>query len=30
MARPLPFDKDYEPKEAFFAIRDALDGAKKR
>jgi endo-1,4-beta-xylanase len=30
MARPLPFDKDYAPKEAFFAIRDAFDGAKKR
>ncbi len=30
MARPLPFDKDYMPKEAFFAIRDAFDGAKKR
>jgi endo-1,4-beta-xylanase len=30
MARPLPFDKDLGPKEAFFAIRDAFDGAKKR
>jgi endo-1,4-beta-xylanase len=30
MARPLPFDKDYAPKEAFFAMRDAFDGAKKR
>jgi endo-1,4-beta-xylanase len=30
MARPLPFDKDYAPKEAFFAIRDAFDSAKKR
>jgi endo-1,4-beta-xylanase len=30
MARPLPFDKDLAPKEAFFAIRDAFDGAKKR
>jgi endo-1,4-beta-xylanase len=29
-ARPLPFDKDYAPKEAFFAMRDAFDGAKKR
>jgi len=30
LARPLPFDRDYAPKEAFFAIRDAFDGAKKR
>lgn len=30
VARPLPFDKDYAPKEAFFAIRDAFESAKKR
>lgn len=29
-SRPLPFDKDYAPKEAYFAMRDAFDGAKKR
>jgi endo-1,4-beta-xylanase len=23
-ARPLPFDKDYQPKPAFFSLRDAL------
>ena len=23
--RSLPFDRDYRPKEAFFAMRDSLD-----
>ncbi len=28
--RPLPFDRNYAPKEAFFAMRDSFDAAKKR
>jgi hypothetical protein len=27
--RSLPFDKDYKPKPAFFAIRDAFDHRPK-
>ena len=30
LQRPLPFDVDYAPKKAFFAMRDSFDGAKKR
>jgi endo-1,4-beta-xylanase len=26
--RPLPFDRDYRPKEAFFALRDSFDQRK--
>jgi endo-1,4-beta-xylanase len=28
--RPLPFDADYKPVPAFFAIRESFDAAKKR
>ena len=28
--RPLPFDADYKPVPAFFAMRDSFDGAKAR
>ena len=28
--RPLPFDGEYKPTEAFFALRDSLRGARKR
>ncbi len=28
--RPLPFDAEYTPKPAFFALRDSFDKAKKR
>lgn len=28
--RPLPFDENYAPKEAFFAMRDSFDAARKR
>jgi endo-1,4-beta-xylanase len=30
LQRPLPFDPDYEPAPAFFAMRDRFDEAKKR
>jgi endo-1,4-beta-xylanase len=30
LQRPLPFDADYAPTPAFFALRQALDKAKKR
>jgi endo-1,4-beta-xylanase len=30
LQRPLPFDPDYAPAPAFFAIRDSFDKAKKR
>jgi endo-1,4-beta-xylanase len=30
LQRPLPFDPDYAPAPAFFAMRDSLDEAKKR
>jgi endo-1,4-beta-xylanase len=28
--RPLPFDPDYAPAPAFFAMRESFDKAKKR
>jgi endo-1,4-beta-xylanase len=28
--RPLPFDADYKPTPAFFAMRDAFDKARSR
>lgn len=28
--RPLPFDYDYQPTPAFFAMRDAIDSRRKR
>jgi endo-1,4-beta-xylanase len=30
LQRPLPFDPDYAPAPAFFAMRDSFDKAKKR
>ena len=30
LQRPLPFDSDYAPAPAFFAMRDCFDKAKKR
>jgi endo-1,4-beta-xylanase len=30
LQRPLPFDPDYAPQPAFFAMRDCFDKAKKR
>jgi endo-1,4-beta-xylanase len=30
LQRPLPFDPDYQPAPAFFAMREAFDAAKKR
>jgi endo-1,4-beta-xylanase len=30
LQRPLPFDPDYAPAPAFFAMRDSFDEAKKR
>jgi endo-1,4-beta-xylanase len=30
MQRPLPFDADYQPTAAFFAMRESFDKAKKR
>jgi endo-1,4-beta-xylanase len=30
LQRPLPFDADYAPAPAFFAMRDSFDKAKKR
>jgi endo-1,4-beta-xylanase len=30
LQRPLPFDPDYAPAPAFFAMRDSLDEAKRR
>lgn len=30
LQRPLPFDADYKPVPAFFAIRDSFDEAKRR
>jgi endo-1,4-beta-xylanase len=30
LQRPLPFDSDYAPAPAFFAMRDSFDEAKKR
>ena len=30
LQRPLPFDPDYAPAPAFFAMRDRFDAAKKR
>jgi endo-1,4-beta-xylanase len=30
LQRPLPFDADFAPKKAFFAMRDSFDGGKKR
>jgi endo-1,4-beta-xylanase len=30
LQRPLPFDPDYAPAPAFFAMRDSLDKAEKR
>ena len=30
LQRPLPFDADYQPTAAFFAIRESFDKAKKR
>jgi endo-1,4-beta-xylanase len=30
LQRPLPFDPDYAPAPAFFAMRDCFDNAKKR
>jgi len=30
LQRPLPFDADYAPTPAFFAMRDSFDKAKKR
>jgi endo-1,4-beta-xylanase len=30
LQRPLPFDPDYAPSPAFFAMRDSFDEAKKR
>jgi endo-1,4-beta-xylanase len=30
MQRPLPFDADYAPTPAFFAMRECFDKAKKR
>jgi endo-1,4-beta-xylanase len=30
LQRPLPFDPDYAPAPAFFAMRDGFDKAKKR
>jgi len=30
LQRPLPFDSDYTPKPAFFALRDSFDKAKRR
>jgi endo-1,4-beta-xylanase len=30
LQRPLPFDPDYAPTSAFFAMRDSFDNAKKR
>ena len=28
--RPLPFDAEYKPKPAFFALRESFDKAKRR
>jgi len=30
LQRPLPFDADYKPTAAFFAMRESFDMAKKR
>jgi endo-1,4-beta-xylanase len=30
LQRPLPFDPDYAPPPAFFAMRESFDQAKKR
>jgi endo-1,4-beta-xylanase len=30
LQRPLPFDADYAPTPAFFAMRECFDKAKKR
>jgi endo-1,4-beta-xylanase len=30
LQRPLPFDPDYAPTPAFFAMRDSFDKAEKR
>ncbi len=30
LQRPLPFDPDYAPAPAFFAMRESFDQAKKR
>jgi endo-1,4-beta-xylanase len=30
LQRPLPFDPDYVPTPAFFAMRESFDKAKKR
>ena len=30
LQRPLPFDPDYEPTPAFFAMRESIDKAEKR
>jgi hypothetical protein len=29
LQRPLPLDGDYQPKEAFFQIRDAFDASRQ-